>query len=141
MKVLIDTNIVLDLLLEREPFVEDAITLFERVEAGQIQGYIAATTITNIFYILRKAQGREAALQAVSRIATGLEICAVDRPTIIQALASNLKDFEDGIQFACAVLNQLDAITTRDTSDFAGVSLPVWSISELQAQLSQQNAE
>ena len=139
MKVLIDTNIVLDLLLEREPFVEDAIALFEQVETGQIQGYIAATTITNIFYILRKAQGREAALQAISRISTGLEICAVDRPTIIQALASNLKDFEDGIQFACAVLSQLDAIATRDMSDLAGVSLPVWSIAELQAQLSQQN--
>jgi predicted nucleic acid-binding protein len=141
MKVLIDTNIVLDLLLEREPFVEDAIALFDQVEAGQVRGYIAATTITNIFYIVRKAQGREAALQAVSRIAAGLEICAVDRPTIAQALASNLKDFEDGIQFACAVLNQLDAIATRDTSDFTGVSLPVWSIAELQAQLSQQNAE
>lgn len=141
MKVLIDTNIVLDLLLEREPFVEEAIALFELVEAGQVRGYIAATTITNIFYIVRKAQGREAALQAVSRVMTGLEICAVDRATIAQALASNLKDFEDGIQFACAVLNQLDAITTRDTSDFSGVSLPVWSIAELQAQLSQQNAE
>lgn len=85
MKVLIDTNIVLDLLLEREPFVEAAIARFELVEAGQVQGYIAATTITNVFYILRKAQGREAALQAASRIATGLEICAVDRPTIIEA--------------------------------------------------------
>lgn len=141
MKVLIDTNIVLDLLLEREPFVEAAIALFELVEAGQVQGYIAATTITNIFYILRKAQGREAALQAVSRIATGLEICAVDRPTIIQALASNLKDFEDGVQFACAVLNQLDAIATRETPDFAGLNIPVWSIAERQVQLSQQNIE
>jgi predicted nucleic acid-binding protein len=137
MKVLIDTNIVLDLLLEREPFVEDAIALFERIEAGQVRGYIAATTITNIFYIVRKARGREVALQAVTRIAMGLEICAIDRPTIVQALASNFKDFEDGIQFACAVVNQLDAIATRDTSDFAEVSLPVWSIAELQAQLAQ----
>lgn len=137
MKVLIDTNIVLDLLLEREPFIEDAIALFERIEAGQVRGYIAATTITNIFYIVRKARGREVALQAVTRIATGLEICAIDRSTIVQALASNFKDFEDGIQFACAVLNQLDAIVTRDTSDFTEVSLPVWSIAELQAQLAQ----
>jgi predicted nucleic acid-binding protein len=137
MKVLIDTNIVLDLLLEREPFVEDAIALFARIEAGQVRGYIAATTITNIFYIVRKTQGREVALQAVTRIAMGLEICAIDRPTIVQALASNFKDFEDGIQFACAVVNQLDAIATRDPSDFTGVSLPVWSIAELQAQLAQ----
>ncbi len=57
MKVLIDTNIVLDLLLEREPFVEDATALFEMVEMSRIQGYIAATTVTNVFYIVRKAQG------------------------------------------------------------------------------------
>ncbi|MFM7604003.1 MAG: PIN domain-containing protein [Prosthecobacter sp.] len=139
MKILIDTNIVLDLLLEREPFVEEAIALFELVETAVIEGFIAATTITNIFYILRKAQGRAAALQAVSRLATGLEICPVDRPTILQALSSNLKDFEDGIQFACAVLSQMDAIVTRDQSDFAGVSLPVWSIAQLQSQLSQQS--
>lgn len=141
MKVLIDTNIVLDLLLEREPFVEAATVLFEMVETAQIQGYVAATTITNIFYIVRKAQGRETALEAVSRVLTGLRICAVNRLTVEQALTSNLKDFEDGIQFACAVLNQLDAIATRDTSDFSGVSLPVLTIAELQGQLSQQNQE
>ena len=67
-KVLIDTNIVLDLLLEREPFVNDAIALFELVELGQVKGYLAATTITNIFYILREAQGRDTALQAITRL-------------------------------------------------------------------------
>jgi predicted nucleic acid-binding protein len=139
MRILIDTNIVLDLLLEREPFFEEAIALFELVETSVVEGFIAATTITNIFYILRKAQGKEPALQAISRIASGLEICAVDRTTILQALTSNLKDFEDGVQFACAVLNQMDAIVTRDLSDFASVSLPVWSIAQLQSQLSQQN--
>ncbi|MCC3471298.1 MAG: PIN domain-containing protein [Microcoleus sp. PH2017_15_JOR_U_A] len=52
MKILIDTNIVLDLILEREPFVESAIALFEQIERGNLEGYIAATTITNIFYII-----------------------------------------------------------------------------------------
>jgi predicted nucleic acid-binding protein len=136
MKILIDTNIVLDLFLEREPFVEAAMILFELVEMAQVQGYVAATTITNIFYIVRKAKGRETALQAVSRVLVNLEMCAVDRATITQALNSNLKDFEDGIQFACAQLNNLDAIVTRNTSDFLGVSLPVLSVAELQVQLS-----
>ncbi|MEQ8970804.1 MAG: PIN domain-containing protein [Coleofasciculus sp. C1-SOL-03] len=66
-----------------------------------------------------------------------VEIRRVDRPTVEQALSSNLKDFEDGIQWACAVLNQLDAIVTRDISDFSEVSLPVLSITQLQAQLSE----
>ncbi len=136
MKVLIDTNIVLDLLLEREPFVEDATALFEMVEMIRIQGYIAATTVTNVFYIVRKAQGRDTALLSVSRILTGLELCCVDRLTIQQALITNLKDFEDGVQFACATLNRLDAIVTRDISDFSSVSLPVLSIQELLSQVS-----
>lgn len=67
MKILIDTNVVLDLLLEREPFVENAVALFEQVELGRLEGYIAATTITNIFYILRKSEGREVALIAINR--------------------------------------------------------------------------
>jgi predicted nucleic acid-binding protein len=136
MKVLIDTNIVLDLILEREPFVEAAISLFEMVEIGKIQGYIAATTVTNIFYILRKAQGREPALQTISQLLISLEICLVDRSTIAEALNNNLKDFEDGIQLACAILNQLDAIVTRDISDFSEVSLPVFSIAQLQREIS-----
>lgn len=67
MKILIDTNVVLDLLLEREPFVENAVALFEQVELGRLEGYIAATTITNIFYILRKSEGREVAFIAINR--------------------------------------------------------------------------
>lgn len=135
-KVLIDTNIVLDMVLEREPFVEEAMELFEWIESGRVQGYIAATTVTNIFYIVRKAQGREVALSAVRRILMGLALCQVDRPVIAQAIDSNLKDFEDGVQFACARSNQLDAIVTRDRNDFAGVALPIWSIADLMAQLS-----
>lgn len=55
MRVLVDTNIVLNVILEREPFVESATDLFNLIEKGKIQGYIAATTITNIFYIVRKS--------------------------------------------------------------------------------------
>ncbi|WP_236556828.1 PIN domain-containing protein [Calothrix sp. PCC 7507] len=55
MKILIDTNVVLDLLLEREPFVENAIALFEQIEQGNLEGFITATTITNIFYIIRQS--------------------------------------------------------------------------------------
>jgi predicted nucleic acid-binding protein len=78
-KILIDTNVVLDLLLEREPFVEIAIALFEHIEQGNLEGYIAATTIANFFYIIRKTEGREVALAAINRLLIGLQFCAVDR--------------------------------------------------------------
>lgn len=132
MKVLIDTNIVLDLILNREPFVESASILFEMVEITKIQGFIAATTITNIFYIVRKAQGRQKAIEAIARLSTGLVICSVDSLVVRRALECNLKDFEDRVQLACAEINQLDAIVTRDISDFLGVELSILSIAELQ---------
>lgn len=143
MKVLIDTNVVLDLLLEREPFVETAIALFEQIESGNLAGYIAATTITNIFYIIRKTEGREVALAAINRLLIGLRFCAIvhavslqeNRQTIETALNLGLKDFEDSIQLACATLNQLDGIVTRDHKDFIGSNLPIYSPTELLNQL------
>ncbi len=82
MKVLIDTNIVLDVLLERVSFVEEGIALFKMVEKQQVQGYIAATTVTNIFYIIRKARDCTVALDAVRRALLALELCQVDRAVI-----------------------------------------------------------
>ena len=130
MKILLDTNIVLDLILEREPFVNEAILLFEKIEQGQIIGYIAATTITNIFYIIRKAEGRDTAIGAIKRILIGLRFCDVDRAVVSTALELGLKDFEDGIQLACAQLNHLDAIVTRDLKDYAATNFPIWSVKD-----------
>ena len=65
MRVLIDTNVVLDFLQERELFVKDAVKLFGRIDAGEIEGFIAATTITNIYYIVRRASGIEAAQNVI----------------------------------------------------------------------------
>lgn len=135
MRVLIDTNIVLDLLLEREPFVKDAISVVEQIEQGSLEGHIAATTITNIFYIIRKAEGRESALFAVRRLLVGLQFCAVDRQTVETALSLGLKDFEDAIQLACATLNRLDGVVTRNNRDFIGSDLPIYSPTELLDQL------
>jgi predicted nucleic acid-binding protein len=134
-KILIDTNIVLDLLLERDPFVETAIALFQQIELGNLEGAIAATTITNIFYIIRKTEGRDVTLAAIHRLLIGLQFCNVDRQTVETALSLGLKDFEDSIQLACATLNQLDGIVTRDHQDFMGSNLPIYSPDELLNQI------
>ena len=75
MRVLIDTNVVLDFLQEREPFVKDAVKLFGRIDAGEIEGFIAATTITNIYYIVRRASRIEAAQNAIAQVLADLNIC------------------------------------------------------------------
>ncbi len=139
MKVLIDTNIALDVILEREPFAKSATEVFGLVEAGRLQGYIAATTITNIFYIVRKLKSREVALQAIAQLLQGLNLCEVNRSVIQQALSMNLKDFEDGVQLACAVLNNLDAITTRNEEDFEAAEFRVLSPTDLIARVNEGN--
>ena len=114
MRVLIDTNIILEVLLEREPFVGEARTLLENIRIGRITGYVTATSLTNIFYIVRRqTQSIERAREAVSMTLTLLEICLVDRQILEQAFASKLSDFEDAVQEACAMRENLDAIVTR----------------------------
>lgn len=125
MRVLIDTNVVLDFLQEREPFVENAARLFERIDAGEIEGFIAATTVTNIYYIVRKAAGRVVAQDAIEQILSDLNICAVDLELLEQALALNFEDFEDAVQYACAIVHRVDAIVTRDRFGFVNAEIPI----------------
>jgi predicted nucleic acid-binding protein len=132
MRILIDTNVVLDFLQQREPFVEDAAKLFEKIDAGEIEGFIAATTITNIYYIVRKAAGIVAAQDAITQILTDLYICPVDRSVIEQAIALNFRDFEDAVQYACAIAHGLNVIVTRDVSGFVSGEIPVVSPGELE---------
>ena len=125
MRVLIDTNVVLDFLQERKPFVEAAAKLFEQIDNGKIDGFITATTITNIYYIVRKAAGSKTAINAVTQILTDLHICVVDRNILQQAVNFGFQDFEDAVQYSCAVVYGVDAIVTRDASGFTNSEIPV----------------
>lgn len=139
MRVLIDTNIVLDFLLWREPFLQDAERLFQAINTGQVIGYVTATTLTDIFYISRKQTRRiEQARQAVSETLTVMAICPIDRDVLELAFNSGLADFEDAVQIFSAVAQELDAILTRDAKGFLSSPVPVLSIQELLEQLASQ---
>ena len=125
MRVRVDTNVVLDFLQEREPFAENAARLFERIDAGEVEGLIAATTITNIYYIVRRAAGAIVAQDAITQVLADLNICPVDRDVLEQAIALNFRDFEDAVQYVCGVVHNVDAIVTRDASGFVGAKIPV----------------
>jgi predicted nucleic acid-binding protein len=132
MRVLIDTNIVLDFLLQRKPFFQDSELLFQAINAGQVVGYVTATTLTDIFYISRKhTRSIEQARQAVSETLTAMVICSVNRSVLESAFRSGLPDFEDAVQIFCAVDQGLDAILTRDAQGFLSSSVPVLSTQEL----------
>jgi predicted nucleic acid-binding protein len=139
-RVLIDTNIVLDFLSQREPFSLDAELLFQSIDAGQVIGYVTATTLTDIFYISRKhTRSVEKARQAVSETLTVMVICPIDRAVLESAFSSGLVDFEDAVQIFGAVAQGLDAILTRDNKGFLSSPIPVLSIQELLQQLGTQN--
>ncbi|ADI62885.1 conserved hypothetical protein ['Nostoc azollae' 0708] len=121
MKVLIDNNIIvmLDFLLHREPFRQDAEELFQAIDSGRIIGYVTATTLTDIFYIARRhTRSIEQARQAVLETLTVMMVCPVNRTILEWAFASGIGDFEDVIQIACAVTQGLEAILTRDRQGF-----------------------
>jgi predicted nucleic acid-binding protein len=139
-RVLVDTNIVLDFLLQREPFFQDAEMLFQSIDVGEIVGYVTATTLTDIFYISRRhTRSVEQARQAVSEILTAMMICPVDRVVLESAFNSGLADFEDAVQIFSAANQGSEAIVTRDTQGFLSSPIPVLSIQELLQQVRQQN--
>ena len=97
MKVLLDTNIIIDVALEREPYFGDSETVLSLVELGQIEGYISASTFSDLYYIIRKDKGRDLTLEFLRDIASFRQIATVDGAAITMALAANFRDFEDAI--------------------------------------------
>jgi len=117
-KVLIDTNVIVDVALEREPFYAESDRILTFVEEGQIQGYVSASTFSDLYYIIRRDKGRDWTLDFWRQLATFCQVATVDNSVISIALTCNFKDFEDAIQYSTAVINLIDAIVTRNPRDF-----------------------
>jgi predicted nucleic acid-binding protein len=113
MRVLFDTNVLLDALLARDRFVADSVALLEAIEAGQLVGFMSATTVTDVHYLVeRQTKSAAVAMVAVTRLLALMEVCAVDRRVLEQAIALKLPDFEDAVQVACAVAMKIEAIVS-----------------------------
>ncbi len=131
MKVLFDTNVVLDVLLDREPFVNDAMWLLSRVEKSEITGFVCATTITTIHYLTTKSLGRKEALRHISSLLSLFVIAPVNRIVIGSALKSGFDDFEDGVLHESALHAGARYIVTRNSADFKKSKIPVFQPREL----------
>jgi predicted nucleic acid-binding protein len=141
MRILFDTNIVLDVLLKREPWATEARAVWRASDEGLITGHILASVLTDIFYIAHKQVGLEAARAAIHTCLDAFEICAVDRQTLEQAKTLPGKDFEDNLQIASAQIAELDGIVTRNKADFSAATIPVFTPAELLAQLDSANRQ
>ncbi len=131
MRVLFDTNVVLDVLLDREPFVEPAVQLFAKVENSELVGAICATTITTIHYLISKGLDTRRAIDNVQRLLNLFDVAAVNRVVLESALNADFADFEDAVMHASAHHVNADAIVTRNTRDFAKAIIPIYPPSEL----------
>ena len=118
MKILVDTNVVLDLLLDRPPFSDSAARIFSLVENSEVEAALCATTVTTIDYLLSRSLPRDAAKKALQHLLELFEIAPVNRPVIEEALQSRMTDFEDAVLSYAANLIGATAIVTRNTKDF-----------------------
>jgi predicted nucleic acid-binding protein len=124
---LVDANVILDVLADREPWAEHSVRVLESIEEGRAEGFVAAHTITTLHYLVASHRGRDVATSAVRRLLRLFEVVPVDEDRLLHALDLGLADFEDAVQAACAEKARADALVTRNEDDFRGVGVPVLS--------------
>lgn len=124
-KLLLDVNVVLDVLLEREPHSTPAVTLWRAVESGAAVGFLPAHGLTTVWYLARRTRGTSFARRVVEDLLSVFRAASVDTRVLRQALALPLPDFEDAVCAACAVSTKCDAIVTRDSAGFRNAPISV----------------
>jgi predicted nucleic acid-binding protein len=124
--VFIDTDVIVDFLIDRKPFSEEAATIFSMIDKKKIKGYISALTICNLYYILRKAGSHRKVKKSLQLLSDLVDILKIDSNIIKSALSSEFKDFEDSVQYFTAIEHaKIDCLITRNVKDFKGINLPV----------------
>lgn len=119
MKILLDTNVVLDLLLAREPFVDMAREIFNLIENNELEGFLCATSVTTLHYLIGRSSNKNEADSIVRDLLTLFSVSAVDHKILFEASVNNGKDYEDSVIYTSAYLNNIDFIISRDKSGFS----------------------
>jgi predicted nucleic acid-binding protein len=124
-RVLIDTNVVLDVLLERKPHLAASAAVWDAVESGDAEGYLAAHAITTIHYLAQKQLGTRRAKRVIASLLQVFRVAAVDWKVLGDALQYETPDFEDAVSAAAAEATGCEAIVTRDPKGFRATRLLV----------------
>ncbi len=136
MKIMCDTNIILDVLLERAPFAEDSAKVLSLCEEHKLDGFISASCLTDIFYLVRKyTHSTELAYTAIGKILEIVKVCSVTNNDAITAFQQKAKDFEDCLVATCAKSIHCDCIVTRNKKDFEEFGILLLTPSELLSQI------
>ena len=125
LNILIDANIVVDVMTTREPFFDMSARVLDAVEFKIVDGYISATSVTNIYYIARRTlKDRAATRELLKKILRVVKVAAVSETEIFTAINLPWADFEDAVQFTTAKSFRADYIITRNVKDFSASEIP-----------------
>jgi predicted nucleic acid-binding protein len=115
----IDTDVIIDFLIDRKPYSREAAIIFTLIEQKKIKGYVSSLTFSNLYYVLRKFESHSKVISKLDSLSKMLTIVKVEEQTIKKALSSGFPDFEDSIQYFSAMDNRkIDVIITRNTKDY-----------------------
>ena len=124
-KVFVDTDVCIDLLSGRQPFNKSAEILFSLADTGKLKIFVSSISFANIDYVLRSQYSTSHSRKIIANFKTLVNVLSVDNKTIDLAIASDFNDFEDAIQYCCAIENNLTTIITRNTKDFKKSTIKV----------------
>jgi len=131
MKVLVDTNVVMDVLLRRSPFYQDSFTIFQLVDLERINGCLSASSITDVFYLLSKDRHNSGEVYRImDELIDLFSVIPVSETTISAALALRWKDFEDAVQYITAKENDITHIITQNKKDYENTDINCFSPAE-----------
>ena len=130
MKILVDTNILLDVLTRRPQFYEDSAKIWSLIHTGLLEGYLSAISVNNLYYIVRKLRDRKTAESFVDDLLVDFEIVSLTKNVLKQARTVTGKDFEDAIQYFSAIQEGCELLITRNKKDFPSAGLRILTPAE-----------
>jgi len=131
LKILFDTNVILDVMLLRNPFLKAAVNLLAEVERKNIEGFVCPTTVTTIHYLVSKVKGQKEAKTQVENMLRLFNVTRVGKRELELALKSKILDYEDAVLHESALNEQIDGIVTRNVKDFKNSKLTIFDPQEL----------
>lgn len=130
MKIFLDANVILDVLAKRRPFYRSSASVLTLAEEGRVEAFLAAHSVTTIYYLMQKNFGRGRANAAIIDLLNLVKVAAVDGEALKEALSLNWKDYEDAVQAVAAIKSKCTHFITRNIRDFSNLTLKVMTPEE-----------
>ena len=125
-RILLDTDVILDLFFDREPFSQDTAKILSFCESNQIEAYVTPIVISNVYYLLRKTASHIQVITQLRLLMSIVHVLEVSKETILDAISSSFKDFEDALQnYAAESAGLIDVIVTRNVKDYKQSALSI----------------